>query len=98
VERLTHVRGAEPPGLPWTLDRRVSLALIVTVMVWFGGVIYQVASLSAAVGSHGVRILQLEADGRTDFQLLNEVKVLLGRIDERTAILADTMRRAAPQK
>jgi hypothetical protein len=97
VERLMHLKDPEPPGLPWTLDRRIPLALIVMMTVQFGGVIYWVASLSTTVGLQGVRISQLETDSRTNFELLNEVKVLLGRIDERTAILTDAMRHPPPK-
>jgi hypothetical protein len=82
----------------WTLDRRIPLAVIVTTMVQFGAIIYWVASISTTVGLQGARISRLETDTRTNFELLNDAKVLLGRIDERTAMLADSSRHGALPK
>ena len=78
----------------WTLDRRVPLALIITMVMQFGAIVFWVATLNSAVLSQDKRITALELDNKKSADVLNDVKVLLGRIDERTAGLVDAMHRA----
>lgn len=72
---------------PWHLDRRVPIALILTVAIQTGGMVWWASALSSQVASHDKRIERAEGAilrGADDDRKNAE---LLGRLDERLAAL-----------
>lgn len=93
-----HPEQQPPPGADtshWTIDKRVPLALILTMVAQFVGVVFWVATINAAVVSQDRRITALEFDSKSSTGLLSDVRVLLGRIDERTAQLTEAIHHVA---
>lgn len=80
-------------GEPWHLDKRVPIALIVTIIVQTGGMIWWASGLTHRVDQHGREIAALTADGRTYGVDAARTREVLARLEERMAAQIDLLRR-----
>lgn len=90
----------DPASSGWHLDRRVPIALIVTLMVQFGAGVWFVSSLSKDVGANRDGIAELKTEfrnlkiGRDD--LTSRVIRIEERLNNQTEILKDIRRAVVP--
>lgn len=77
---------------PWHLDKRVPLALIVTLCLQTAGMVWWAATLSATVGTHDRRIASLEAADARHAAEAARVAEALARLDERLALQTEILR------
>lgn len=70
---------------PWHLDKRVPLALILSLAVQTGVMVWWAATLSARVDDHDRRIDRVEAAGKTQADESRKMAEALVRLDERMA-------------
>ena len=80
-------------GEPWHLDKRVPIALIVTIIVQTGGMIWWASGLTHRVDQHGRDITALHQDGRGYINEAARVRETLARLEERLAAQNDLLRR-----
>jgi Tfp pilus assembly protein PilO len=76
---------------PWHLDRRVPLALILTLALQTGGMVWWASALSSQVQSHDTRISRTEAQISQLASDDRKTAELLGRLDERLVSLDRTL-------
>jgi hypothetical protein len=70
---------------PWHLDKRVPLALILSLAVQTAAVVWWAAALSARVDDHDRRIGGIEAAAKTQADEGRKMSEALVRLDERMA-------------
>lgn len=70
---------------PWHLDKRVPLALILSLTVQTGVMVWWAATLSARVDDHDRRIERVEAAGKSQADESRKMAEALVRLDERMA-------------
>ena len=70
---------------PWHLDKKVPLALILSLSVQTAAMIWWAATLSARVDDHDRRIERVEITGRTQADESRKASEALVRLDERMA-------------
>ena len=78
---------------PWHLDRKVPLALIVTMAIQTLGVIWWAASLSTRVDHQERQIDSLVAAEQQTKQEARRIGEWLSRVDERIAAQTEMLRR-----
>lgn len=78
---------------PWHLDRRVPIALILTIIVQTVGLVWWAASLSHQVAQHTRDIAALHMEGRGYTSEAARVRETLARLEERLAAQNDLLRR-----
>lgn len=81
-----------PSREPWHLDRRVPIALIITLAVQTAGMIWWAAQLSSSVENHDRRIASLEASDLRRGQEAQRVAEALARLDERMVAQTEILR------
>jgi len=104
IERAARLGGgagipASPPTEGWHLDRRVPIAIIITLAMQTAGAIWYAAEMSTQVRQHTIELQRLERDfvGRRSEdraevkEFIQEVRSSLRRIEDK---LADKMDRA----
>ncbi len=95
---------AVPPkgGWDWSIDRRVPVALIVSLLIAMLGqaglIVWWGSGVNSAVANQETRIARLEQDNKTNSDVMTDVKVLLGRIDERTRLFTDALKTLQDKK
>lgn len=62
------------PAEPWHLDRKVPIALIVTVAIQTAGMVWWAASLSSRVDEQARRVVSLEASRDTSAALMGGLR------------------------
>lgn len=77
----------------WHVDRKIPLALVFTVALQFTGFVWWVSDQSAKQTQANDRITRLEADAAVRNAALQQIQVVLGRLDERMAFVVE---RTAP--
>lgn len=85
-----------PPAPPetstsWHLDKRVPIALIVTIMLQLGAWIWWTAGLARDVQEDRRRIELLERNDAAQASLLGRINEQLARVDERLAAIASRL-------
>lgn len=78
---------------PWHLDKRVPIALIITLIMQTAGMVWWAAGLSHRVDQHARDIAALTTDGRTYGAETSRIREVLARLDERMAAQTDLLRR-----
>ena len=68
---------------PWHLDKRVPLALILTVALQTAGMVWWAASISARVETHDRQIAALVQNERVALAEARRISEMLARLDER---------------
>jgi hypothetical protein len=86
----------EPPG--WRLDKRVPIAVVMSILIQFGGVMWWVSNVSSSVTSTQDRVTKLEAVSATNGAMMAQVQVLMARLDERIQFLIERAAPGAPKK
>lgn len=84
---------AEPTPEPWHLDKRVPIALILTLAVQTGGMVWWAASISARVDNHTEQIGLLR--GRDTERTTEERRIAeaIARFDERLRAQTEILQR-----
>lgn len=72
---------------PWHLDRRVPIALILTVAIQTAGMVWWASALSSQVASHDRWIQKAEVTLARSAEDDRRTSELLGRLDERLGSL-----------
>lgn len=70
---------------PWHLDKKVPLALILSLIVQTAAMVWWAATLSARVDDHDRRIGQVETSGKSQADESRKMSEALVRLDERMA-------------
>lgn len=77
---------------PWHLDKRVPLALIVTLLVQTAGIVWWAAGMEHRVSEHQRRIASLEQFDVQSSSEARRVSELLARLDERLTTQTELLR------
>lgn len=77
---------SDPPDLHWTIDRRIPLALITTLLVQFGGFVWWFSSVESRLT---VKEQRLDEDQRA----ISAIVERLARIEERANAQLELLRR-----
>lgn len=80
------------PTEPWHLDKRVPIALIVTLLAQTAGVVWWAAGLEYRVSEHQRRIVTLENFDAQSSAEARRVSELLARLDERLNTQTELLR------
>lgn len=76
----------------WHLDKRVPIALIVTLVLQTAGMVWWAAQLSSSVANHDRRITGLEASDIRRGAEAQRVAEVLARLDERMVAQTEILR------
>jgi hypothetical protein len=82
-----------PTTEPWHLDKRVPIALILTLLAQTVGIVWWAASLSGQVQDHGRRIGVMEAQDMRAEGEARRINEILARLDERMQAQTQILRR-----
>ena len=80
-------------GEPWHLDKRVPLALILTIVLQTAGVVWWAAGIAAQVTHHERQLQTLAAYDAADLQEKRRTAELLARLEERLVAQTEILRR-----
>jgi len=78
---------------PWHVDRRVPVALIVTILLQSAAAVWWAASVDGEVVHHGQEIAALKVKDADDSRRLEAIVERLARIEERASAQLDMLRR-----
>ena len=67
----------------WTLDRRIPIALLVTIMIQFGGAVWFISRLDNRIGDNEARIVILEQRSAANESSRNILDGRITRIEEK---------------
>lgn len=82
-----------PPPEPWHLDRRVPIALIVTLSMQTMGMVWWASGLAHRVDQAEQQISVLAREGRAYGVEASRIREVLARLDERMAHQNELLRR-----
>jgi hypothetical protein len=83
----------EPPQSDaWHLDKRVPIALVLSLAAQTIGIVWSAASMSGRVDDHGRRIVSLESADQRIAAEAARVSETLARVDERLALQTQLLR------
>lgn len=77
----------------WHLDKRVPVALILTIALQFAGGVWVAASMNAKVNNNGDRLIALESRTELMREAATQQAIQLGRIEEQIVGLRADMGR-----
>lgn len=84
----------QPPSAEhWTLDRKVPVAIILTLFVQLVGFAWYAAKLDALVEEQSLRIAKAEVQITTIDREARDVSTRLVRVEEKTSAILDIVRR-----
>jgi hypothetical protein len=85
-----------PSNLPethWTIDRRIPLALIVTLLMQFGGFVWWFSSVESRLTIKEQRLTRVEQRLDDDQRAISAIGERLARIEERSNTQLEILRR-----
>lgn len=77
----------------WTIDRRIPLALIVTLLLEFGGFVWWFSSVESRLAAKEQRLARVEQRLDEDQRTISAIAERLARIEERTNAQLELLRR-----
>ena len=83
----------EAPVNHWSIDRRIPLALIVTLLVQFGGFIWWFSSVESRLTMKEQRLTRVEQRLDDDQRSIATIGARLARIEERSNAQIDLLKR-----
>lgn len=86
-------RPSDPPELHWTIDRRIPLALITTLLIQFGGFIWWFSSVESRLTVKEQRLARVEQRLDDDQRTISAIVERLARIEERSNAQLELLRR-----
>ena len=86
------------PQTQWHLDKRVPVAIIVTIILNTGMGIWFAAKLDSRVTDNTAKIGALATKSDEVYRTLNTLAVTMGRVDERLKSIKDTVDRISKDK
>jgi hypothetical protein len=87
---------SDKPELPdphWTIDRRIPLALIATLLVQFGGFVWWFSSVESRLTVKEQRLARVEQRLDEDQRAITAIVERLARIEERANAQLELLRR-----
>ena len=81
------------PELHWTIDRRIPLALITTLLIQFGGFIWWFSSVESRLTVKEQRLARVEQRLDDDQRTISTIVERLARIEERSNAQLELLRR-----
>lgn len=81
------------PELHWTIDRRIPLALITTLLIQFGGFIWWFSSVESRLTVKEQRLARVEQRLDDDQRTISAIVERLARIEERSNAQLELLRR-----
>ena len=81
------------PELHWTIDRRIPLALITTLLIQFGGFIWWFSSVESRLTVKEQRLARVEQRLDDDPRTLSTIVERLARIEARSNAQLELLRR-----
>lgn len=81
------------PPEPFSLNRRIPIALVFTILLQVGAVVWWASTMQAQNNYRDVRISALEIRRNTDTERLEHILERLSRIEARSDALLDVMQR-----
>ena len=81
------------PELHWTIDRRIPLALITTLLIQFGGFIWWFSSVESRLTVKEQRLARVEQRLDDDQRTISTIVERLARIEERSNVQLELLRR-----
>jgi len=86
-------KSSDPPELHWTIDRRIPLALITTLLIQFGGFIWWFSSVESRLTVKEQRLARVEQRLDDDQRTISTIVERLARIEERSNAQLELLRR-----
>ena len=83
----------DPPEVHWTIDRRIPLALITTLLVQFGGFVWWFSSVESRLTVKEQRLARVEQRLDEDQRAISAIVERLARIEERANAQLELLRR-----
>ena len=85
--------GTNPNPTHWSIDRRIPLALIATLLMEFGGFVWWFSSVESRLTMKEQRLSRVEQRLDDDQRMISFIGERLARIEERTNAQIDLLKR-----
>jgi len=85
--------GVEPSDPHWSIDRRIPLALITSLLVQFGGFVWWFSSVESRLTVKEQRLARVEQRLDEDQRAISAIVERLARIEERANAQLELLRR-----